>query len=192
MNKSNAKDLFAAAMVMGAQTPEIAGAEGYYDLVCFDAAGNLKWQMTKKHNLVVNVGLKDMCDKYFLGAAYNAAWFIGLYGAAAGNNPAAGDTAALHPGWVEVVPYSNATRPQAVFAPALAANPAVIDNTAAPAVFNIDAVGIVGGAFLISNNAKGGVAGVLFSAADLQAPGDRGVAVGDIINATYRFELSAL
>ena len=191
MNKSSAKDLFAAAMVMGAQVPEIVGAEGYYNLDCFDRHGKLKWTIHEKHNLVVNVGLKDMVDKYFLGVAYTAQWFIGLYGAAAANNPAAGDTAVAHPGWVEVVPYSNATRPAAVFATSIAANPAIISNVASPAVFNINAVGIVSGAFLISNNVKNGATGVLFSAADLQAPGDRGVAVGDIINATYRFELTA-
>jgi hypothetical protein len=178
-------------MVMGARVPEIIVAEGYYELKCFHADGSPKWEARSK-NLVVNVGLKDMCDKYFLGAAYTAAWFIGLYGPSATNNPAPGDTAGAHPGWVEVTPYSNATRPAVVFTPATAANPAVISNVAAPSVFNIDNVGIIGGAFLISNNAKNGVAGLLFSAADLQAPGDRGVAGGDIINATYRFELSAI
>jgi hypothetical protein len=190
MNKSKATDLVSAAMVMGAEDAVMAVARGYYELECLDADGNHKWT-ARSHNLVVNVGLKDMVDKYFIGAAYTATWFIGLYGAAAANNPAATDTAVSHPGWVEAVPYSNATRPAAVFAPAIAANPAIMSNVAAPAVFNINAVGIVGGAFLISENTKSGTAGVLFSAADLQAPGDRGVAVGDIINATYRFELTA-
>jgi hypothetical protein len=190
MNNSKAADFTAASMVMGAREQDTAVARGFYELECFDADGKLKWK-SRSENLVVNVGLKDMCDKYFMGAAYTAAWFIGLYGPAATNNPAAGDTAAAHPGWVEVVPYSNPTRPAVVFTAATAANPAVITNLATPAVFNIDAIGVVGGAFLISNNAKNGVAGILFSASDLQAPGDRGVAVGDIINATYRFELTA-
>jgi hypothetical protein len=192
MNKSNAQDLVAAAMVMGAQAPALVSAKGFYTLECFDRDGRLKWTSTEAANLVVNGGLKDMCDKYFLGAAYSAAWFLGLYGPAATNNPAPGDVANAHPGWVEVTPYSNATRPAVVFAPATAANPATISNVASPAVFNIDNIGVVGGAFLISNNAKNGVAGILFSASDLQAPGDRGVAPGDIINGTYRFELSAI
>jgi hypothetical protein len=179
-------------MVLGAREGEQLLAKGYYQLECFDRDGNHKWTIREAGNLVVNGGLKDMCDKYFLGVAYNAAWFLGLYGPAATNNPAPGDTAGAHPGWVEVTPYSNPTRPAVVFTPATAANPAIISNVASPAVFNIDNIGVVGGAFLISNNAKGGVAGVLFSAADLQAPGDRGVAGGDIINGTYRFELSAI
>ena len=191
MNKSKATDRVSAAMVMGSQGLVVATARGFYELECRGANGALKWR-ARSQNLVVNVGLKDMCDKYFLGAAYTAAWFIGLYGPAATNNPAATDTAVSHPGWVEVVPYSNATRPAVVFTPALAANPAIISNIASPSVFNINAIGIVGGAFLISDNTKSGTAGTLFSAADLQAPGDRGVAAGDIINATYRFELSAI
>jgi hypothetical protein len=188
--KSKAVDLVAAAMIMGAQEQASARAEGYYEMECFDAAGKLKWKARSK-NLVVNVGLKDMCDKYFLGAAYTAAWFIGIYGAAASNNPAAGDTAAVHAGWTEVVPYSNATRPAATFVAASAANPSVITNAASPAVFNINATSVVGGAFLISNNVKSGTTGILFSAADLQAPGDRNVANGDVLNVTYRFELTA-
>jgi len=44
---------------------------------------------------------------------------------------------------------------------------------------------------LINNNTKGGTTGVLFSAADFQAPGDRSVVSGDIINVTYQFSLDA-
>jgi len=45
---------------------------------------------------------------------------------------------------------------------------------------------------LINNNTKGGTTGVLFSAADFQAPGDRSVVSGDIINVTYQFSLNAV
>jgi len=190
MNNSKANDVVAAAMIMGAREHDFASAKGHYVMECFDSEGNLKWGL-RSENLVVNVGLKDMCDKYFSGAAYTATWFIGLYGAAASNTPAAGDTSASHAGWTEVVPYSNATRVAATFAAATTANPSVITNAASPAVFNINASSIVGGAFLISNSTKSGTTGILFSASDLQAPGDRNVASGDIINVTYRFELTA-
>jgi len=190
MNNSKAADLVSGSMVMGAREQDTATARGFYVMECFDADGKLKWTAQSK-NLVVNVGLKDMCDKYFMGAAYTAAWFIGVYGAGASNNPAATDTMAAHAGWTEEVPYSNATRVAATFVAATAANPSVITNSAAPAVFNINAVGVVGGAFLTSNNVKGGTTGILFSASDLQAPGDRNVANGDVLNVTYRFELTA-
>jgi len=80
-------------------------AGGVFTIQCFDKDGVLKWEATK-NNLVVNVGLKDMNDKYFSGSAYTAAWYIGLYGAGASNNPAAGDTMSSHAGWVEVTAYS--------------------------------------------------------------------------------------
>jgi hypothetical protein len=188
--KANARDLMSATMIMGAKVPEGLTARGFYTLDCFWPDGSLKWKARSK-NLVVNVGLKDMNDKYFLGAAYTAAWFIGLYGAAASNTPAAGDTASSHAGWTEVTPYSNATRPAATFAAASTANPSLITNSASPAVFTINALGVIGGAFLISNNTKGGTTGILFSAADLQSPGDRNVATGDVISATYLFALTA-
>jgi hypothetical protein len=96
-----------------------------------------------------------------------------------------------HVGWTEVVPYSNANRVAATFAAATVANPSVITNAATPAIFNINATEVVGGAFLTTSNTKSGTTGILFSASDLQSPGDRNVANGDVINVTYRFELTA-
>jgi hypothetical protein len=165
-------------------------AGGAFIVQCFDSAGNLKWT-EENHNLVVNVGLKDMNDKYFSGSAYTAAWYIGLYGAASSNDPAAGDTMASHAGWTEVTDYTEATRPAATFAAATTADPSVITNSASVAVFSINGTVTVGGAFLTSNNTKGGTTGILFSASDFAAPGDRAVVSGDVINCTYTFSLDA-
>lgn len=165
-------------------------AGGVFTVQCFDKDGQLKWE-AKEHNLVVNVGLKDMNDKYFSGSSYTAAWYIGLYGAAASNNPAAGDTMSSHAGWTEVTAYSQATRPQAVFGAATTADPSVISNTSSVAVYSINGTTVVGGAFLTSDNTKGGTTGILFSASDFQSPGDRSVASGDTLNVTYQFSLDA-
>jgi hypothetical protein len=189
-SKAKAGDTLGAAVSKQVGAQEGIRGGGVFTVQCFDKEGNLKWE-AKSPNLVVNVGLKDMNDKYFTGSGYTATWFIGLYGAGATNNPAAGDTAASHAGWTEVVPYSNATRPAASFAAASTADPSVITNSANPAVFNINATSTVGGAFLISNSTKSGTTGVLFSASDFAAPGDRVVASGDTINVTYTFSLDA-
>jgi hypothetical protein len=165
-------------------------AGGVFTVQCHDQDGNLKWQ-AEKHNLVVNVGLKDMNDKYFLGSGYTAAWYIGLYGAASSNNPAAGDTMASHAGWTEVTDYSQSTRPAATFAAATTADPSVITNSASPATFSINGTTVVGGAFLTSDNTKGGTTGILFSASDFQSPGDRSVVNGDTLTVTYTFSLDA-
>lgn len=189
-DKATSVDAVGASIVSGNVTQTGLKAGGVYTMQCFDKEGNLKWE-AKSENLVVNVGLKDMNEKYFTGSGYTATWFIGLYGAAASNNPAAGDTAASHAGWVEVTAYSQATRPSAVFGTSTTADPSVISNTASPAVYSINGTTVVGGAFLISNNTKGGTTGTLFSAADFQSPGDRSVASGDTINVTYQFSLDA-
>ena len=191
MEKSAGYDLVASTLTKTLGTKANAGASGVYTMQCFDKDGNLKWE-ARCPNLVVNVGLQDMNTQYFKGASYTAAWFIGLYGAGASNTPAAGDTAASHAGWTEVVPYSNATRPAASFGTATTADPSVISNSASPASFTINATQVVGGAFLISNSTKSGTTGILFSASDFQAPGDRSVASGDTLNVTYQFSLDAV
>lgn len=169
---------------------EKAKAGGVFTVQCFDKDGQLKWQ-AQEHNLVVNVGLKDMNEKYFTGSSYTAAWYLGLYGAAATNDPAAGDTMASHAGWTEITAYSESTRPQCTFGTSTTADPSVISNSASVAVFSVNGTATVGGAFLTSNNTKGGTTGILFSAGDFQAPGDRAVVSGDTLNVTYQFSLDA-
>lgn len=187
--KAHGLDAVASALTQANSTGDSATAKGVYTMQCLDADGNLKWE-ARCPNLVVNVGLQDMNAQYFKGSAYTAAWYIGLYGAAASNNPAAGDTSASHAGWTEIVPYSNATRPAATFGTATTANPSVQTNSASPASFTINATATVGGAFLISNSTKSGTTGILFSASDFTAPGDRSVASGDTLNVTYTFSLA--
>jgi hypothetical protein len=188
--KSKAGDLVGAALTRAVGADGTASAAGQYKIECRDAQGNLKWTI-EPTNLVVNQGLQDMNAKYFTGSSYTAAWYIGLYGAAASNNPVAGDTAASHAGFTEIVPYSNATRPACTFGTPTTANPSVATNSASPAAFNINATATVGGAFLISNNTKSGTSGILFSASDFTSPGDRTVASGDTLNVTYTFSLTA-
>ena len=190
VEKLHGEDMISSSLSRTLGAKENARAHGEYQLECRDSEGNLKWTIGG-HNLVVNEGLQDMNTKYFTGSTYTAAWYIGLYGAAASNNPTAADTAASHPGFTEITPYSNATRPACTFGTATTADPSVITNTLSKAAFNINATATVGGAFLISNNTKGGSTGVLFSASDFQSPGDRVVASGDTLNVTYTFSLDA-
>lgn len=190
-NKAKSTDVVATTVQRGDGAADRVSGGGVFSIQCLDKDGNLKWEASTP-NLVVNVGLQDMNTKYFTGSGYTATWFIGLYGAAASNNPAAGDTASSHAGWTEVTTYSNATRPAATFGTATTADPSVISNSASPASFSINGTATVGGAFLISNSTKGGTTGTLFSAADFQSPGDRTVANGDTLNVTYTFSLDAV
>lgn len=190
IEKAKAVDTAVGGLIATTGAREGARATGRYTVECFDKDGNLKW-VAESDNLVVNVGLQYMAGVALTATAQSTVWYLGLYGAASSNNPAAGDTMALHTGWTEVTAYSEANRPTAQFAAATNANPSVVTNTANKAVFSINGTTVVGGAFLTNSNTKGGSTGTLFSAADFAAPGDRSVVSGDILNVTYQFSLSA-
>jgi hypothetical protein len=188
--KAKSTDTVTSQVASGGVVTDCIKGGGVFKVECFDAQGNLKWQAESK-NLVVNVGLKDMNDKYFSGSSYSATWYLGLYGSGSTNNPAASDTMSSHSGWTEVTAYSQSTRPQATFGAATTADPSVITNSGSPATFSINGTTVVGGAFLTSNNTKGGTTGILFSASDFTSPGDRSVVNGDTLNVTYTFSLDA-
>lgn len=187
--KATSSDAAAALVAQNGGLADNATAKGVYVVQCHDADGNLKWE-AEAPNLVVNGGLQDMNAKYFTGSAYTATWYLGLYGAAASNNPAAGDTMSSHAGWTEVTAYSQATRPACTFGTPSTANPSVATNSASPATFSINGTTTVGGAFLTSNNTKSGTTGTLYSAADFSAPGDRSVVSGDTLTVTYTLSLA--
>ncbi len=189
IEKSQAADTIGSAITRTLEAGETASAKGVYTMQCFDKDGNLKWEAVCP-NLVVNGGLQDMNNKYFLGSAYTATWYIGLYGAGATNSPAAGNTMASHSSWTEETGYSQATRPACSFATPTTANPSVATNSASPAVYSINATATIGGAFLVSNNTKGGSTGTLYSASDFTSPGDRSVVTGDTLNVTYTLSLA--
>ena len=190
INKAKSFDNVGANVAKGGGTNARLKGGGIFTVRCRDKEGNLKWEQ-KSHNLVVNVGLADMNTKYFKGSGYTAAWYIGIYGPAASNNPSSTDTMASHAGWTEVTAYSNATRPAATFGAATTADPSVIANSASPAQFLVNASANVGGAFLTTGDGKGGSSGTLFSASDFAAPGDRTVQNGDVLSVTYTFSLDA-
>lgn len=187
-DKSMGTDVVAATMIAGGGVGESAGARGEYKVECFDADGNLKWSDTFP-NRVVNTGLQYMNTQTFTGSAYTAAWYLGLIlGPGSGVTVAATDTMASHPGWTESSAYSQVTRPQAVFGSATLADPSAIATTATS--FSINATVNIAGAFLTTNNTKGGTAGVLFSASNFTG-GDRLLQSGDTLNVTYTFTLDA-
>ena len=161
---------------------------GVFKVECFGPDGKKKWE-DEFHNLVVNEGLQDLNNKYFKGSTYTAAWYIGLVtGPGSGTSFAASDTLASHAGWTENTNYAG-NRKAVTFGTASTADPSVIDNSASPASFTMNATTTIAGAFLC--NAASGTSGVLFSASDFQSPGDRSVVNGDVLNVTYTFSLDA-
>jgi len=182
-------DAVSAGLICAPEAKQSAIALGRFKMECYDKDGALKWE-AEEDNLVVNAGLAYMAGSALTSVTQITTWYIGLYGAAASNTPAAGDTMSSHAGWTENVGYSNATRVACTFATATTANPSVATNSASVAAFTINATSTVGGAFLTSGSAKSGTAGTLFSAADFSAPGDRTVTSSDQLNVTYTLSLA--
>ncbi len=202
MEKARTNDQFSSGLTARTGSGEKALACGRYYAECRDKDGNLKWT-AEGDNLVVNAGLQYMAGTALANSATQiTTWYVGLYGAAASNTPAASDTLSSHAGWTEIAGdgetppgtiYSG-TRKAATFAAATNANPSVVTNTSNKAVFNITGSATIGGAFLCSltsGTSSGGTPGTLFSAADFQSPGDRSVVSGDVISVTYEFRLTA-
>jgi hypothetical protein len=156
---------------------------GVFKVECFGPDGEKKWEDTF-HNLVVNEGLQDLNTKYFKASGYTAAWYLGLInGPGSGTVYNAGDTLVSHAGWTEDTNYSGSRKS------ATLADPSVIDNSASPAVFNINNTSTVAGAFLAT--VASGTSGILFSEGDFTG-GDKIVANGDTLNVTYTFSADAV
>jgi len=153
------------------------GIKNVYTLECFDSKGNLKWTGVVE-NLVVNVGLDEVLDKFWKGSTYTAAHFVGL----TDGTPtiAAADTMASHVGWTEVTAYSEATR-EALTMGTVASQS--VDNSASKASYSINGTATVGGAFVTTVNTKGGTTGVLVGAGAFTG-GDKSVGSGDTLNVT--------
>lgn len=188
IEKAQASDAMSSGMIAGGQSSDGAQAIGYFKLECRDKDGNLKWT-AEDHNLVVNVGLQYMAGSALTATTQVTTWYIGLI-TGPGVTTNAADTISSK-GWTEFTGYSNSNRVTASFTAATNANPSVVTNSGSPANFNINASGTVGGAFLVSNNTKGGTTGTLFSEKAFSSPGDRTVVSGDIIAVSYSFSLAA-
>lgn len=184
---ARAIDSVQGGLTAGTQAVEMAQAIGRYQVECRDKAGNLKWSVDES-NLVVNVGLQYMAGTALTSTAQITTWYLGLI-TGPGVTTNAADTMASK-GWTEFTGYSNSTRVAPSLTAATNANPSVVTNSGSPANFNINATGTVGGAFLTSNDTKGGTSGTLFSEKAFSSPGDRSVVSGDVISVTYTFSLA--
>lgn len=137
-------------------------------------------------NLITTEG-----KNYIANLAYNnsdtqeALWYLGLFGnnlAPASNDTAAGVAARL--GELDAE-YSETTRPQ--WTPNAANTGLLSKNSDAPANFTMASADAIYGAFMISDSAKVGVAGVLLAASNFAV---RNVEISDIIQLTYQIELT--
>lgn len=135
-------------------------------------------------NLIVNQGLDHILGVEFTGIAQVTAWFLALFA----NNyvPVASDTAATIVGNAgETTSYNGNARPafQAV------EGGQGVTNGANPANFTFSAAVTVYGAFLASTSQQSSTQGVLFSAAQFNAP--KQVVANDQLLLTYSFSAAS-
>lgn len=171
--KSQVHDTWQAGVRAGGRVDGGISLSGQWSVSCVRDGVEI-WR-EEIHNLVVDTGLNDVLDKYFKGSNYSAAHYVGL--ADGTPTPAAGDTMASHAGWAEVTAYDEGTRP--AFTPGTVSAKSV-SNSASKAEFTISGAATIGGAFLTTNNTKGGSTGTLVSVAAFTS-GDRSLQDGDVI-----------
>lgn len=186
--KSKTSEMLASTLERTGANTEGMKAGGVFTVTCFDSNGNEKW-VEVAPNLVVNTGLQDMNTKFFSGAAYTAAWYLGLVnGTSSSTTFSGGDTLASHAGWDESTSYGG-SRKAVTFGAATLSDPSNINNSSSAASFTMNGNATIAGAFLC--NVASGTSGLLFSVSDFQSPGDRTVVSGDVLNVTYSFNLDA-
>lgn len=146
-----------------------------WNIVCKDSEGKVKWEETKD-NLIVNVGLNDLLDKYLKGSSYTAAWYVGIKGT---GTAVAADTMASHSSWSELTGYSQSNRPTLTLGTVASQS---VDNSASKATFSCNATATVAGAFISSDNTKSGTSGTLYGVVDFSS--SRSVISGDTLEVT--------
>ena len=157
---------------------------GKFKSKCFDKNGKLKW-IEESKNITVDEGLINNLNVYFKASAQTATWYIGLIGS--NSTPIAGwDAAGIGSDFTEFVNYSEATREEWVEGSVTAK---ALNNTGNEAEFNVNgAGGTVYGAFMISNNTKGGTSGIMWCASLFAS--SRPVVSGDIVTIEYTITIA--
>jgi len=189
--KASCGDNAVASLQANVTIPEGMGVEGFYQVECRDADGNLKWD-EEFPNLVVAVGKQLMLDTLLRGTSYSVTGpFLGLISNS--TTFAAADTMSSKT-WTEFTNYtvsSSAVRGTAVFASATSTGttPSNVTTSAATAItYTITgAGGTVYGCFLVTGtgavNTQSSTAGTLYSEGNFSVA--KAVTAGDTVSVTY-------
>ena len=136
----------------------------------------------KEKNIVVNQGLNYILDAALSGGTVNTTHYVGLF-----SNNYTPIAATLVTNLTEVnAKYNETARPTWS---ELGASSQTITNSVSPAAFTFNASETIYGAFLISNNTKGGTTGTLIAASKFSA--SRSVVAADVLNVSYTISASS-
>lgn len=163
---------FEAGLIAGAGIRPAMVRKTHYQIECV-RDGKVAW-VEEFDNLVMTEGLNDSLDKHFKGAAYTAAWYVGL--ASATPTFAVGNTLASHVGWTEITAYTGDRK--ALTLGTVAAGS--VDNSASKASYTMNGSATVGGAFVAT--VATGTAGILYGGGVFSQ--DRALIANDVLNVT--------
>jgi len=176
---SHIGDSFGAGVLRRGDVGSQANVRGRWRAECYAPNGELKWT-EEFENIVVNEGLNHLLDSSLAGQTQITSWFVGLKGT---GTPAATDTMASHGTWSEDQNYSEANRQ--AWTPNGAASGQSVSNSSAKATFSINANTTIYGAFLTSNNTKGGTSGKLYAAGNFASSKTLGAGDQLLVTATF-------
>jgi hypothetical protein len=164
--KAKVRALFEAGMDwLGITDPHVVKMKHRWHIECVGPDGVVKW-VEEFDNIVVTAGKDKYLDATVkTGLAPTPAWYVGLKDT---GTPVAADIMSSHSSWATITPYSNATDPTYnVSGNSIASG--VLSNSVNKAVFNCNATDDVYGAFIKSDNTKGGTTGTLLCVGDFAA-----------------------
>ena len=159
-------------------------SKGAFLFECFNPDGSLAWRELVP-NGVTTAGLNDMLQVAFNSGTQKTSWFLALINNAGYTAVALADTMASHSGWTELTDYNEATRPTWVAAAAAGGS---ISNSSTGNFTNTTANNQVRGAFLVSDNTKGGATGTLWATALLSTV--RTLNAGQVLKISYTTTLA--
>ena len=134
---------------------------GAFSCTCYNADGTVAWQVPVFFNGDTTAGLNDMLNAYFGGTSQTTTWYMSLVDNSGWTAFSTNDTSASHAGWSENQAYTATTRP--TWTPTTASGGAI--TTSSNVSFTMNAGATLKGAFITSNNVKGGTSGLLFATA---------------------------
>lgn len=152
---------------VGIISPASLGVGGYFVSVPENPDGsfdpdNLAVAIAKGRvakNMVVNAALNDVLGVYLHNDTQKPTWYLGLIDNAGYSALSAGDTISSHAGWAESTAYSQSTRP--AWNPDAPSGQTITNSTSVTFTANTSVT--IKGAFVVSDNTKGGTSGLLFA-----------------------------
>jgi hypothetical protein len=149
-----------------------------------NARGRKLWEAIIPNGMTTG-GANDNLTTYFNAGTQQTLWYVGLIDNVGFTGLNAADTMASHTGWAENTVYAT-TRPQ--WTPAAASGGAIAGTGPVSITFNGSAA--IKGAFLCSNNTRGGTSGILWATGQLGSL--QNMSNGQQLSISYSTSLSAL